>query len=213
MPDDPTLWTTQASDQIERSILGRLLAPAPSGRTLEVGVGTGRLIDLLERGGPAVAIDNRLSRCRDLRRARPDDRSVVFLAADGHHLPFRTASFSCVMLVRVLHRSATPPELLREVRRVLTRGGTLVVSYYPTVSAKTLHHRFWRAVHPAQPTGAARDPPAPSVAAETRHGVRPPAASTASIERMVVASGFRLEERVGAGWEEVSVVRRLPTSF
>jgi SAM-dependent methyltransferase len=213
VPDDPETWLTRRSDRLERKVLAHLLARASAGRVLEIGVGKGRLVGLITALGSAVAIDDSFPRVRELRRATSDGGALALATADGHNLPFRDGSFRSVLLVRVLHLSPTPDQLLREIRRVLVPGGALVLSYYPTPSAKTWHHRFWTAVHPPGgsrgPAGGGRPPREDLL---PRRAV-PLTVSTVAIERMVVESGFKLEERWGVGWEELSLVGRLPESF
>jgi SAM-dependent methyltransferase len=47
---------------------------------------------------------------------------------DGKRLPFEDASFDTVMAIEVLEHTPEPARLLAEMRRVLRKGGTLIVS-------------------------------------------------------------------------------------
>ncbi|MGI0129484.1 MAG: class I SAM-dependent methyltransferase [Thermoplasmata archaeon] len=64
------------------------------------------------------------------RRAGPG-RGVLFVRAGADHLPFRSASFSAVLLIRVYHRFRDPSSVLAEMTRVLKPGGRLALALVP----------------------------------------------------------------------------------
>jgi ubiquinone/menaquinone biosynthesis C-methylase UbiE len=205
--DDPSLWSTPKSDAVEREALSLLLQGAPTGRILEVGAGTGRWRELLAgRFRSVVAIDRSRDHLVAFASSAPAEACPALLVADGHRLPFTDGSFSAVLLVRVHHLSPAPERLLSEIRRVLAPGGVLVLSYYPTPSWKTWQHRFWQSVHAnprSEEAGLGAVSP-PTIRATM---------SARSIERTASQRGFRIEERLGTGLEELSVVGRLPVAF
>jgi ubiquinone/menaquinone biosynthesis C-methylase UbiE len=105
----------------------------PSGaRVLEVGTGNGRFtIVLARRTGKLVSCD--LDRAA-MRRARLNlrwhrlEKKVRLVRADATRLPFRDGLFDLVVSVNTLHHVSAPMRALREMVRVLRRGGTLIVA-------------------------------------------------------------------------------------
>jgi len=105
--------------QRERFRLITELIPAGS-RTLDVGCGSSRIIGALPRG--SIALDL-LS--RKLRYARRFDRSLV--QGSAFSLPFRDASFPCVVCSQVIEHVPRDSGILDELSRVLEPGGRLVL--------------------------------------------------------------------------------------
>lgn len=93
----------------------------PTGMGIEVGVGTGRFAGPL---GLRFGIDP--SR-RMLELAR--QRDVRVCQAVGERLPFRNGQFDLVLLVTVICFVDDVSVLLRELSRVLKRGGHLVIGF------------------------------------------------------------------------------------
>lgn len=92
----------------------------PAGRVLDVGCGSSRIIAALPPG--SVAVDILL---RKLRYARRFQR---FLAqASGAALPFRDATFPCVVCSQVIEHVPRDSPILDELCRVLAPGGRLVL--------------------------------------------------------------------------------------
>ena len=110
----------------------RLLAlvPGDAGRVLDVGTGTGRVLELLaSRASQGVGVDASkamlaLARSR-LARAGLAHCSVRL--ADMYRLPLADASFDLAVTQMVLHYAEDPPGVLTEVARVLRPGGRLIV--------------------------------------------------------------------------------------
>jgi ubiquinone/menaquinone biosynthesis C-methylase UbiE len=113
---------------VEAALLRAL--PEPLGRVLDIGTGTGRLLELLApRARLAVGLDASramlaLARSR-LARAGLGDASVRL--ADMYRLPFADGSFDLAVLQMVLHYAEEPAGVLAEAARVLASGGRLVV--------------------------------------------------------------------------------------
>jgi SAM-dependent methyltransferase len=114
---------------IEQAVLARL--PARLGRLLDIGTGTGRLLELLaERVESALGVDA----SRDmlaLARARLAERGLAgrcaVRQADMYRLPLPDASFDAVTMQMVLHYAEDPAAALAEATRVLRPGGLLLV--------------------------------------------------------------------------------------
>jgi phosphatidylethanolamine/phosphatidyl-N-methylethanolamine N-methyltransferase len=100
--------------------------PAPAGRVLLAGVGTGLDLPYLPPQHHYVGLD--LTHAM-LRRALPRQRHTDFqpVQGDAQRLPFADASFDAVVLHLILAVVPNPPACLREVARVLKPGGKVLV--------------------------------------------------------------------------------------
>ncbi len=105
------------------------LPPGTSGTVLDVGAGTGLLLDRLREQHPhARLIGADFSRGM-LGVARERLRhGASLVAADAVSLPFDTGSFDVVISSSSLHYWDNPAAGLREISRVLRPGGHLVVT-------------------------------------------------------------------------------------
>ena len=105
----------------------RLIARA-RGKTLEVGVGTGRNLEHypaeVELTGIDVS-DRMLERART--RAEDLGRSVRLSVADVHELPFADETFDTVVATCVFCSVADPERGLAEVRRVAKQHGSVLL--------------------------------------------------------------------------------------
>lgn len=108
----------------ERLCLGRLrrrLLKSAQGQILEIGAGTGAN---LKYYGPDHVVMTEPDR-QMLRRARVHQPWAVLARAE--ELPFPAGSFDAVVLTLVLCTVNHPPTALAEIRRVLRRGGALLL--------------------------------------------------------------------------------------
>ena len=97
---------------------------AATGRTLEVGVGTGRNLNLYPPGVELTGINispAMLAHAR--RRAQRIGRSAQLDVADVEHLPYPDASFDTVVATCVFCSVSDPVAGLREVARVVRSDG------------------------------------------------------------------------------------------
>lgn len=196
--------------EVERSIVAAALGPVDRRRILEIGTGFGRLLGTLEALSPeVVACDfnrNGLS-------AVPADRSTCRVAANLYHLPFASDTFPAAVMVRVYHHLTDPTAALRELARVLTPGGRLLVSYNPRPSVGTLANDLRQAVA----RGGA--PPRGSVTfARGRVALDPspfPVFVADRAEFYATAREAQLSggSEVGAGFEEFRAVRWAPADL
>jgi ubiquinone/menaquinone biosynthesis C-methylase UbiE len=109
----------------ERGRFGRWrqwLAGGATGRTLDLGTGTGRNLQLFRPGVRAVALDPDRA---NLSRARARGPGVPLVLARAEALPFRAGAFDTVVCGLVLCSVDDPARALAEARRVLRPGGAL----------------------------------------------------------------------------------------
>jgi ArsR family transcriptional regulator len=113
---------------IEAALLAAL--PARIGRLLDIGTGTGRLLELVApRVESALGVDASREMLA-LARARLTERHLAHCAvrqADMYRLPLPDAAFDVVTLQMVLHYAEDPAAALAEAARVLRPGGQLLV--------------------------------------------------------------------------------------
>lgn len=111
-------------DEIESAMAG-LLGPRPLGRLLDIGTGTGRMVELFASQAKIAVAFDRSSEMLRIARAKlaPSGTPVEFVQGDFNTLPFERAVFDTVILHQVLHYSRTPNRVIAEVARVLAPGG------------------------------------------------------------------------------------------
>jgi ubiquinone/menaquinone biosynthesis C-methylase UbiE len=112
-----------------------LLNARPLGRVLDIGTGTGRMIELFARDADRfVALDNSVEMLR-LARAKlaslPDAATVQahteVIRGDFNQLPFDNGSFDTILFHQVLHYAQTPDRAIAEAARLLADNGRLLV--------------------------------------------------------------------------------------
>jgi ArsR family transcriptional regulator len=123
----------RALDLPAQAVEAALLALVPehgAGRLLDIGTGTGRVLELLApRVSQGIGVDASkamlaLARSR-LARAGLAHCSVRL--ADMYRLPLAEASFDLAIVQMVLHYAEDPPGVLAEAARVLRPGGRLIL--------------------------------------------------------------------------------------
>ena len=123
--------------EVERAMLA-LLRDAPLGKMLDIGTGTGRMIELF--GGSAqsvIAIDNspemlRLARAKLLESETTSGPGLIqkteLKQGDFNNLPLANGAVDSVILHQVLHFAQHPEAVLAEVSRVLKTAGTVLIA-------------------------------------------------------------------------------------
>jgi SAM-dependent methyltransferase len=114
-------------DAVDRHAL-RCLLPPTGGRLADVGAGFGRLASLYQGYEEPILLDYSPFLLRDA-RARLAPHPPLTVAATFYDIPFADGACDTVVMVRVLHHAADVPRVLRELRRVLRPGGTLVLEH------------------------------------------------------------------------------------
>ena len=103
-----------------------LLDPAPGGRYLEVGSGTGAdAIEVARRyGAEVVGVDSSVAMAEEARRRGLAEA----LVADAHALPFDAEVFDGAWADRTVQHLADPAQALAELGRAVRTGGAVVVA-------------------------------------------------------------------------------------
>src|SRR5206468_7876631 len=117
-----------AESEVERAI-DRALGKRPLGRLVDIGTGTGRMIELFgPRASQAIGID----RSSDMLRVARVKLEAAGIASslrqgDMYALPLADQSAESIIIHQVLHYAHSPATAIREAARVLVPGGTLLV--------------------------------------------------------------------------------------
>lgn len=114
---------------------------------LDIGSGAGQIIGhLLKRAAPDARIVASDLSHQMLRRARHRLKSdrPEYVAADMTRLPFADESFECITCGWVIEHLPDPRPALREFRRVLTPGGSVLLLVTEDTYAGALTSRTWK---------------------------------------------------------------------
>ena len=118
-----------ADEEIEQAI-DRMLADRPLGALLDIGTGTGRMLELFApRAVSAIGID-RSSEMLRLARVKLEQSGIggaSLLQGDMYALPLTDRSADSIILHQVLHYAQQPGAAIAEAARVLRPGGQLLV--------------------------------------------------------------------------------------
>jgi ArsR family transcriptional regulator len=117
-----------AESEVERAI-DTALGRRPLGRLVDVGTGTGRMIELFgPRASQAIGID-RSSEMLRLARVKLEAAGIPSSLRQGdmYALPLPDQSADTVVIHQVLHYAHSPATAVAEAARVLAPGGTLLV--------------------------------------------------------------------------------------
>jgi ArsR family transcriptional regulator len=109
---------------LDAKVLGREL-----GRLVDIGTGTGRMIELFgPRAALAIGID-RSSEMLRLARVKLEAAGIVSSLRQGdmYALPLADGSADSVIIHQVLHYAHSPAAAIAEAARLLTPGGTLLI--------------------------------------------------------------------------------------
>jgi len=118
-----------AESQVEQAIADAI-GDGPIGRLVDIGTGTGRMIELFgPRAETAIGID-RSSEMLRLARVKLEAsglRTASLRQGDMYALPLADASADVVILHQVLHYAQAPAHAIGEAARLLVPGGRLLI--------------------------------------------------------------------------------------
>jgi ArsR family transcriptional regulator len=117
-----------AESEVEQAI-DRALGKRPLGRLVDIGTGTGRMIELFgPRSSQAIGID-RSSEMLRLARVKLEAAGIPSSLRQGdmYALPLADQAADNIIIHQVLHYAHSPASAIAEAARVLAPGGTLLV--------------------------------------------------------------------------------------
>ncbi|QBM76127.1 metalloregulator ArsR/SmtB family transcription factor [Sphingomonas sp. AAP5] len=138
-----------AESEVEAA-MSAVLGDAPIGQLIDIGTGTGRMLELFAgRAGQALGID-RSSEMLRLARAKLSERGLSnaeLRQADLYALPLGDAAADVAIVHHVLHFAQQPGAAIAEAARVLKPGGRLLIADFAAhdredLRAKDAHTRL-----------------------------------------------------------------------
>ena len=129
--------------RVERAI-EEALGSAPLGRLIDIGTGTGRMIELLgPRADEAIGIDRSYEMLR-VARVKLDRANIAGASlrqGDMYALPLADGIAGTVILHQVLHYAQAPAAAIAEAARILAPGGRLLVVDFASHDREELRER------------------------------------------------------------------------
>lgn len=138
-------WNEIRSLHVPEKDVEEILTQALEGRTvtdlLDIGTGTGRMLELLgARAQFAVGIDTSREMLAFARAAieQAELRNCQIRLGDMYTLPFANDSQDVVVIHQVLHYADRPKMVIDEAKRVLREGGLLMLADFAPHTVETL---------------------------------------------------------------------------
>ena len=129
-----------AEEQVEAAMTA-MLGDAPIGTLVDIGTGTGRMLELFgEQARTALGVD-RSSEMLRLARAKLGAQAVELRQADLYQLPLVDGAADVAILHHVLHFTAAPDAAIGEAGRVLGPGGRLLIADFAPHDREELRAR------------------------------------------------------------------------
>ena len=118
-----------AESEVEAAI-ARALGETPVGRLIDIGTGTGRMIELFGAGAErALGVDRspEMLRLARVKLAQAGLAAAELRQGDMYALPLAAGSADTVILHQVLHYAQQPAAAVAEAARLLAPGGRLLI--------------------------------------------------------------------------------------
>lgn len=132
------------ADSAVEAAMKRVMGPAPIGQLIDIGTGTGRMLEVFgEQADQALGID-RSSEMLRLARAKLAERGLdraELRQADLYALPLADAQADVAILHHVLHFAQQPGAAILEAARVLRPGGRLLIADFAPHEREELRAR------------------------------------------------------------------------
>jgi ubiquinone/menaquinone biosynthesis C-methylase UbiE len=131
-----------AEEQVEAAIR-RALDGAPLGRLIDIGTGTGRMIELFAREAEqALGVDRSPEMLRLARvKLAEAGLNAELRQGDMYALPLASGAADTVILHQVLHYAHNPAAAVAEAARLLSPGGRLLVADFAAHEREELRSR------------------------------------------------------------------------
>jgi SAM-dependent methyltransferase len=133
-----------SEQEVERAMLEIIGGEGPIGRLLDIGTGTGRILELLApRSERSIGIDVSHDMLTLARATLGDARlaSASVRQGDVRRPPFEAASFDVAVMHHVLHLLADPGAAIADAGRLLREGGRLLVADFAPHRLEFLRER------------------------------------------------------------------------
>ena len=120
-------WSKYLSKSLRMTL--DVISNLPAGRVLDVGCGTGRLLEMLSKrpDNPQLFGVDRVPAMLDVARQRIGQRATL-LEGEAAKLPFDNCDFQLVVSTNALHYFPDADAALREIRRVISPSGNLIIT-------------------------------------------------------------------------------------
>ena len=117
-----------AETEVEAAI-SRALGERPVGRLVDIGTGTGRMLQLFAAGAESATGIDRSPEMLRLARVKLAEQGLTpdLRQGDMYSLPLPAASANTVIIHQVLHYAQQPAAAIAEAARLLSPGGRLLV--------------------------------------------------------------------------------------
>lgn len=138
------LRSLHVAERDVEAAIERLLAPEPLGRMVDIGTGTGRMMELLGRqADSAVGFDRSPAMLRLARTklAQPGSDQAELRQGDMYALPLPDGTADFAIMHQVLHYAQHPAAAIAEAARVLAPGGRLLIVDFAPHDREDLRER------------------------------------------------------------------------
>ena len=132
-----------AESEVEAA-MQKMLGDAPLGRLVDIGTGTGRMIELFAPGAATALGIDRSSEMLRIARAKIGERGLAnteLRQADLYSLPLADGAADVAIVHHVLHYAQQPGAAIVEAARVLDAGGRLLIADFAPHDREELRAR------------------------------------------------------------------------
>jgi ArsR family transcriptional regulator len=120
---------------VERALLDMLVDEGPIGRLLDIGTGTGRILELLAphtEQSVGLDVDHDMLQLARAALGEAQLSRAAVRHGDLHRPPFEAGSFDVAVMHHVLHLLDAPGSAIEDAARLLRPGGRLLVADFAT---------------------------------------------------------------------------------
>ncbi len=120
---------------VERALLDMLIGEGPIGRLLDIGTGTGRILELLAphtEQSVGLDVDHDMLQLARAALGEAQLSRAAVRHGDLHRPPFEAGSFDVAVMHHVLHLLDAPGHAIEDAARLLRPGGRLLVADFAT---------------------------------------------------------------------------------
>jgi ArsR family transcriptional regulator len=131
-----------SEDEVEAAVR-RAVGDRPIGRLIDIGTGTGRMLELFAADADDATGFDRSADMLRLARAKLDAAAInaELRQADMYALPHASGGADTVILHQVLHYAQQPARVVAEAARLLNQGGRLVIVDFAPHEREELRER------------------------------------------------------------------------